>query len=268
MSVQEAVEAFTDLVARGEAGLVDNLDHALFLIAAAATTGLPGDVDIDAQRQRLDKLADSSGCNTPEDLAMWLFADRRFVGNRGDYYNADNSYLNRVLDLGRGIPISLSALFIEVGRRRGLHINAVGMPGHFLTQIAADTYVDAFDGGTVLDAAGCERLFQQLAGHGATLPVGSLAHTPLLGVVQRVLANLRGISAQSPDRRLTEAVVRLRAALPAARPTELLELANFHARSSKWDAAADVAEQAAQAMSSDRAEAVLGQATRWRARLN
>ena len=91
-------------------------------------------------------------------LSRYLFEDAGFSGNGQDYYDADNSFLNRVLETRRGIPITLSLVYLEVGRRLGLNCYGVGMPGHFLVGLAEpDLYLDAFNGGLLLSAADCRR---------------------------------------------------------------------------------------------------------------
>ena len=57
------------------------------------------------------------------------------LGVRGDLQTYDdprNSYLDQVLDRRLGIPISISVLLMEIGRRCGVPLEGVGMPGHFL----------------------------------------------------------------------------------------------------------------------------------------
>lgn len=262
--MDQAVEAFGELVALDEAELTAHLDEALLQIAAAAQPGL----DVPAEIARIDALAADAPGSSPDDLAEWLFASGKFVGNSLDYYDVENSYLNRVLDLRRGIPISLSVLFIEIGRRLAMEIEPIGMPGHFLTQIAPNRYVDPFNGGVLLDRDGCEQAFQRIAGQRVPLPPGSLAHTPRLVVVQRVLANLRGIGQQTGDAHVTEVAVRMRAAFPSPGPGELLELAGLLASNSRWGQAANAAERAADLLPDQRAERIRTEATQWRARLN
>ncbi|MFO7547537.1 MAG: transglutaminase-like domain-containing protein [Acidimicrobiia bacterium] len=77
-------------------------------------------------------------------------------GNVDDYDNPDNSFVNRVLDTRRGIPVSLSVIWMEVGRRAGLEVVGVGIPGHFLVY-AARQLVDPFHYGEAIgfdEAAG------------------------------------------------------------------------------------------------------------------
>ena len=65
-----------------------------------------------------------------------LFTEQRFRGNRDDYFDPKNSFLNEVLERKTGIPITLSVLYIEVAQRIGLKLSGVGFPGHFLVKYA------------------------------------------------------------------------------------------------------------------------------------
>ena len=62
-------------------------------------------------------------------LREFLFEEEGFTGNVDDYYDPRNSCLNDVLERRRGIPITLSVIMMEVGRRLGLKIVGVGLPG-------------------------------------------------------------------------------------------------------------------------------------------
>lgn len=94
-----------------------------------------------------------------------LFAGRwGFHGNTEDYHDPRNSFLNDVLDRRAGIPITLSLVYIEVGRRAGLDLVGVGMPAHFLVGCAnrRDLYVDAFSGGALLTPQDCAARLREL----------------------------------------------------------------------------------------------------------
>ncbi|MFM8303940.1 MAG: transglutaminase family protein [Actinomycetota bacterium] len=172
---------FSDLVQGPES--VIPLDEAALLIAAHDHP-----VDVAAQLDRLDRLADDVVADDAAGLARALFGTGGFAGNTADYGDPRNSYLDEVLARRLGIPITLSVLMIEVGRRRGIPLSGVGMPGHFLVG-SDDGFVDPFHGGAVLDAAGARRLFDRTH-RGAPFadaylhPVGSRA------ILARMLANL------------------------------------------------------------------------------
>ena len=64
-------------------------------------------------------------------LSHFLFEQKGFEGNREEYGDPRNSFLNEVLDRRRGIPITLSVIYIEVGRRLGLNLFGVWFPDSF-----------------------------------------------------------------------------------------------------------------------------------------
>jgi len=93
-----------------------------------------------------------------ERLSEHLFVKVGYSGNAKQYYDPENSYLNRVMDRRTGNPISLCALYLFVPRRLGLPVVGVGMPGHFLCRSQTPTeevYIDAFHGGRLLTRADC-----------------------------------------------------------------------------------------------------------------
>ena len=83
-------------------------------------------------------------------LNKFLFEDDGFWGNTDDYYDPRNSYLNEVIDRKTGIPITLSILYMELGRRIGLPLEGVSFPGHFLVRLrlrGGVLVLDPFSGG-------------------------------------------------------------------------------------------------------------------------
>ncbi|KAG1647981.1 hypothetical protein GQR58_030173 [Nymphon striatum] len=172
---------FAHAVGTGDGTLNVHLDRAALLVAAAAS-GPEAAVDIDLELARLDALATGLDATNAAELALELFGgagfdpELHFGGNHRSYYEVQNSLLPMVLDRRVGIPISLAVLMIEIGRRRAIDLHGVGMPGHFLVGSAMG-YIDVFNGGVLLDVAGCEGLFQQLAGPGQRLPENALART-------------------------------------------------------------------------------------------
>lgn len=161
------------------------LDEAALWIAAADHA-----LDVDAELRALDDLAAAIAADDAATLAHALFVERGFTGNAVDYGDPRNSYLDEVLRRRLGIPITLSVLMIEVGRRRGIGLVGIGMPGHFLVG-SDDGFVDPFHAGALLDASGARRLFERthpdapFADH-YLAPVGTRA------VLSRMLANLVG----------------------------------------------------------------------------
>ena len=87
-------------------------------------------------------------------LSDFFFLEKGFHGSRQDYYHRSNSYLSEVMDDREGLPITLSLLFVELGKSIGLDIYGVGLPGQFMAGInkSKDDFVliDVFEGGKIL----------------------------------------------------------------------------------------------------------------------
>ena len=97
------------------------------------------------------KALDVDSLSPLEALNKLLFQDRGFHGSRGDYYSRANSYLNEVLDDREGLPITLSLLYLELGRQVGLKLVGVALPGHFVVRHEPPDgvahLVDVYEGG-------------------------------------------------------------------------------------------------------------------------
>lgn len=239
--------------------------HSL-LIAAHFTTGL----DVAAQQVRLDELADGVTEPTVAGLRAHLFGRVGFHGNLADYGDVENSFLNRVLDRRTGIPITLSILTMEVGRRIGVVLDGVGMPGHFLVHSRADhdLFLDPFSGGVGLGADACRRLFDTLHGDRVPFEEAFLAPTPATAIVARVLANLRQVFAASGDALRLATVLRLRSMVPGVPITERRELAQAYAALGRFGEAASELEVVAEHSGADHASRLLSAARNLRAQMN
>jgi regulator of sirC expression with transglutaminase-like and TPR domain len=107
-------------------------------------------------RGRLDVTADAR--QTLAVINKYLFQELGFSGDDQNYYDPQNSYLNRVIDQRKGNPINLCLLYILLARRLQLPVAGIGLPGHFLCRYqssASELYIDAFHGGKVLSKADC-----------------------------------------------------------------------------------------------------------------
>jgi regulator of sirC expression with transglutaminase-like and TPR domain len=140
-----------------------DLEEAALLLAQ---TEFP-DVNVEAYRALLDFYAAEVKeridlARDPKEILArineYLFQQLGFHGNEKNYYDPENSYLNRVLDRRTGNPISLCLLYMLVGRRLRLPIAGIGLPGHFICRYqssASEIYVDAFNGGSFMTKADC-----------------------------------------------------------------------------------------------------------------
>ena len=119
-----------------------------------------------------------------------LFDELGFFGNEVDYYDPANSYLNQVMDRRRGIPISLSVLYLFIGRRLQLPVAGVGMPGHFLCRFQTsreEFYIDPFHCGELLSRIDCKRRIANLS---VQYDESHLAPVTSRRMLQRMIANL------------------------------------------------------------------------------
>jgi regulator of sirC expression with transglutaminase-like and TPR domain len=247
---------FAALVARQDQPLP--VDEALLLIAAHADPG----VDVQTEQARLDALAEQVAEPTMDALRHLLFDEIGFTGDRDTYYDADNSLLPRVLDRRRGIPLSLSLLTIEVGRRCGVDVEGIGMPGHYLVRRVGDVerFIDVYDGGRSLDVEGCRRLFVSTQA-GMPWDERYLRPDAPWARVARTLANLAAAYRRSGDRESLCWTLELRLLLPNAGDHERRELGLLLGASGRYAEAAVVLEGSG-------TEADADAARRMRARLN
>ncbi len=186
------------------------------LARVALTIALPEYPELDVRQYltRLDRMAESVGerAGDPEDayrrlacLDYVLFKQQGFKGNADDYYDPENSFLNRVMARKTGIPITLSVLYMEVARRVGLEVRGVGFPGHFLAKTVCDgeeIFVDPFHGGSILSPADLQGLLDKLYGGRLEVQPEYLLAVSNRQIVQRMLNNVKLIYAnrQDPER--------------------------------------------------------------------
>ena len=259
----EATARFTELVQRPDAEVP--LDQAAALIAAHAHPGL----EVDSVVGALDQLAADAAVADAESLAEFLFVERGFTGNTSDYSDPRNSYLDDVLSRRLGIPISLSVLMMEVGRRLDVPVRGVSMPGHFLVRAADDAPVwfDPFHGGGRLDEEGCRELFSRVRGTDAEFRAEYLEPTSATAIVGRMLTNLQH-SLLRRDPPGAAWVLRLRLRMPGVSADERAALAALLGTLGRFTEAAEELDALAGELTGDAAEKAGHQAAALRARGN
>ena len=205
---RSARERFAQLVNSPEEEL--DLAEAALLIAQEEHP----EIDVASYLRRLDGLAAAVRARLPESpapveiiqgLNTQLFREEGLTGNENEYYDPRNSFLNEVLDRKRGIPIALSVIYLEVGRRLGLPLVGVGFPGHFLVKYSGadgDVVLDPFSGGGTLTQAELAQRLRRMYGDAnpflAQIPQ-LLAPASKKEILVRMLRNLKGIYLQQND---------------------------------------------------------------------
>jgi regulator of sirC expression with transglutaminase-like and TPR domain len=194
----EARARFAELMSKDEAAIW--LDEAALAIAQGEYTQL----DPSLYLRRLDEMAEQlrprlSAEEAPArlvaDVNAYLFGEQAFHGNGLDYYDPRNSYLSDVLDRRTGIPITLSLVYMELGRRVRLPIEGVGLPGHFVVRFssgAEPVLVDPFNEGQVLSVEDCAKRVRLLYGTGVHFSPELLRPASKREIITRMLGNLKG----------------------------------------------------------------------------
>jgi len=165
------------------------------------TQGVLADVDALAHRLRRRIPADAVAVQRLRWLNRYFFQELGFGGNANDYYDPGNSYLHRVLETRRGIPITLALLFVELATQIGLSAHGVSFPGHFLVKLRmsqGEIVIDPFPGQSLSRDALEEMLLpytRRSAGTGRfQAPLGLfLQAAPAREVLARMLRNLKEI---------------------------------------------------------------------------
>jgi len=192
---------------------VERPEESIDLGRAALTIALAdySDLDIASYLRRIDELAvevsqrcgvDADGFRSIAALNYVLFKEQGFHGNRDDYYDPKNSFLNDVIDRKRGLPITLSILYIEVGQRIGLAIEGVGFPGHFLVKTKSqgeEIVIDPFNAGDVKSNEELQAMLDQIYGRKVRLDREFLAALPKKQILKRMLGNLKAIYGRADE---------------------------------------------------------------------
>ena len=165
---------------------------------------------LDAMGHAAHQVIERETAGDPSTLARikafnaYLFDDLQFAGTPLERYeDPRNSCLNEVLDHRTGIPITLSLVYMEVGRRAGLHIDGVNFPGHFLVRYPevggrgnSGLIVDPFHGGALLSEHDCRVLLQKHVGTEVAFSKSLLAPATRQQIIIRMLLNLKRIYVQ------------------------------------------------------------------------
>ncbi len=185
-----------------------DLAHGALLIARAAYSELNESLYLNrldqmASRVKLDMTANA---DTPEDIIAKLndilFEQEKFRGNSENYYDPDNSFLNRVIDRKTGIPITLSIIYIEVAGRLGLDVRGIGLPGHFITALyhaSGEIFIDPFNRGKILTIDECLEIVRTYMGNAVVPDLHWLQPISRKELLARMLRNLKLIYARQDN---------------------------------------------------------------------
>ena len=208
-------------------GIVGAPDEEIDLARAAlliAATEYP-ELSVERELFRLDAIAEGIAPRMDDDtplyqlntLSEYLFDELKFAGNHTNYHDPRNSFLNDVMERKRGIPISLSLLYMEVGKRAGVPILGIGMPGHFIVRHRdePDVFVDPFHGGILLSVEECAERLKQVTQGSLTWDSEYLEPISSRAFIARMLRNLKLVYLQRRNyERVLATIDRVIALLP------------------------------------------------------
>jgi regulator of sirC expression with transglutaminase-like and TPR domain len=163
-----------------------------------------------------------------------------FVGNHDDYYDPDNSYLNRVLVRRTGLPILLSVLCIALGRRLRVQIEGIGFPGHFMVQYRdaqGAWLLDVFHG-KMLPVIEAEDYLSRLFNRAVYLPLDIFEPVSVESVAARILNNLRGVYLNRGDSVRAARVMDYLTVLDPKNPRFWQERGLLHHQAGNWEESA------------------------------
>ncbi|MGZ5426193.1 MAG: transglutaminase family protein [Thermoanaerobaculia bacterium] len=162
-------------------------------------------------------------------LARVLSEELGFAGDEDDYYDPRNVLLGPLLERRKGMPILLSVLWMEVGRRAGIPVAGIGLPGHFIVRVGPPpgTLADPFAGGVPLTVDDCRRKVKSLASGRVPWRAEYLRQMELPALLERVLRNLSGCRGRTGDEAGRVRAVTFLSALRPDEPENLLSRAEL-----------------------------------------
>lgn len=190
---------FEAIVRRQEAEI--DLAEAALLVAREDNPHLEIDgylsqLDYMAQEARDRIGAERHPLTVAAGLSRYLFAELGFSGTDEEYFDPRASYLNDVLDRRKGIPLSLSMVYMEVANRAGFPVDGVGLPGHFIVKHphpGGDIYVDPFSGGRVLAPEDCADKVHEIYSGAVSFQPFMLGAVTKRQILSRYIHNLKTI---------------------------------------------------------------------------
>jgi regulator of sirC expression with transglutaminase-like and TPR domain len=206
MTPAEARDAYTRLLQTPEAEL--DLAEAALLIAAEEYAELRPSAYLNQVARMSTELkrrikTEVEPRRVVETANAYFFDELQFKGNREEYYDPRNSFLNEVIDRRVGIPITLAVLYLAVGTGAGLPVRGVGMPGHFLVKYAPasvglEVFIDVFNART-LTRAECTKMLQEMYGGAVEMRPALLEPSTKRQILARILNNLKSLYLSAND---------------------------------------------------------------------
>lgn len=186
------MEYLRHILAEGDQSI--RLDRAALELARIQFPELEDQPELDRLNEMASQLGDrlrnfNDGRDFVETAQRYLFEELGFHGNEEDYYDPLNSCLNQVLERRKGIPVTLSVMYMEIARRLQMPVFGIGLPRHFVIEFNDGnyaTYIDPYHGGRTVTARECFMLA------GSRIPDPALLQrVSKKDIVRRMIQNLQ-----------------------------------------------------------------------------
>ena len=135
-------------------------------------------------------------------LSTLLAEKYGLIGDAQAYLIAESSYLPEVIARKRGIPISLSILYMAVAEQAGISLRGVAAPQHFLVRcngLDGPIFLDPFGGGRMMDRDECLRFLHEVTNMPESELKPCLKPADTRAIVIRMLNNLKVLHAKNED---------------------------------------------------------------------
>jgi regulator of sirC expression with transglutaminase-like and TPR domain len=136
----------------------------------------------------------SDGARFLAEINRLLFQEVGFQGDVENYHDSANSCLDSVIANRRGMPISLSVLYMEVARRLGRQVEGLALPAHFLCRYSEEglcVFVDPFHSGRLMTEEDCVELVSEINGQALEFDPRSFPAAGPRLIIHRMINNLR-----------------------------------------------------------------------------
>lgn len=187
-----------------------------------------------------------------DDIQTQLAALKHIISDKHGYAGDDDTYddlqnasLIRVIDRGKGLPITLSVLYIHAARAQGWDIAGLNVPGHFvcrLQQGGARVIFDPFHGCRVLEAADLRMLVKRAMGEHAELSSGYFQDAANREILIRIQNNIKFRQIELEEYGAALKTVEIMRLVAPAEYRLLLDAGVLYARTDQPQAAIDVLE--------------------------
>lgn len=188
------------------------------------------ELDVAYYLQRVQKMSEELRGRLPtnaddnaklDTLHKYLFEENGFRGGRDEYYHPANNQMDRVIDDREGMPIALAVLYLELGRKLGLNLDGIGLPGHFVVRYQGESkkstrFIDVFEQAKTLSNADVSMMVmmnqQRMVTDDDLLPQTNIE------ILSRMLRNLIASAEQEGD---TSSLYRYFEALAVLHPDDI-----------------------------------------------